>query len=151
MNTLYTHDEITIQAPASEVWAALINPNLTRKYMFGCEVICNWEKGTPLLWKGAEDGVIYVKGTLLDFEPGEKLSFTVFDPNANYEDVPSNYLTATYTLESNRDVTLLNVTQGDYAAVADGEKRYQDTMAQGGWSAVLQTIKSLAENKTSQT
>lgn len=147
MDTLFTHDQIRIQAPPTAVWDALTNPTLTPAYMFGCEVLSEWKVGSTILWKGKEDGVLYVKGRIVTLEPEKKLAFTVFDPNASYEDIPANYLTATYTLEAAQGTTLLTVTQGDYAAVEDGAHRYRDTLAQGGWSSVLESIKNLLEQK----
>lgn len=145
MQDLFTKDEIRINAPASSVWKTLVDPEKTKHYMFGCKVICDWQIGSPILWKGAEDGVIYVTGTLLALEKEKIFSFTTFDPNATYEDIADNYLTATYTLHEHGDFTTLTVTQGDYSIVADGQKRYEDTIAAGGWSAVLKQIKKLCE------
>lgn len=147
MDTLFTQDEIKIHAPASTVWNTLTNPDLTPQYMFGCTVITNWKVGDSILWKGAEDGVLYVQGTIVAIDPEKNLSFTVFDPNANYTDIPSNYLTVNYTLETVGEDTLVKVTQGDYKKVEDGAKRYEDTMSQGGWSSVLEAIKKLAEKE----
>lgn len=142
---LYTEDEINIESSPSKVWDALIDPELTKKYMFGCEVISDWKEGNPVIWKGAEDGVVYVSGQLLAFEPGKKLSFTIIDPNADYADIPENHLIATYTLTPNGSTTRLHVIQGDYATVADGDKRYQESISQGGWQPVLEAIKKLLE------
>lgn len=143
---LFTEDNVIINAPAGRVWDAMINPGLTPKYMFGCEVVCSWEIGDPIEWKGAADGVVYVTGRLLSFKPAEKLAFTVFDPHASYPDVPENYLTVTYILTPEAGSTHLKVTQGDYTEVAEGNKRYQDTMDQGGWSKVLESLKEVVES-----
>ena len=147
MSKLYTEDEVFIKAPVSKVWEALIDPEMTKQYMFGCEVECDWKPGSPVIWRGAEDGVEYVKGHLVQFEKEKCFAFTTFDPHAEYEDIPENYLTATYTLSSDHNGTTLKVTQGDYAAVAEGQKRYEDTIAQGGWGSVLAQIKAILEGK----
>ena len=81
----------------------------------------------------------------MTLEKERVFSFTTFDPNGAYEDVSENYLTATYTLTPEGDTTHLRVTQGDYATVAGGNARYEDTMSQGGWSSVLKAIKELLE------
>ena len=47
---------ITINAPASKVWNALVNPEQTKKYMFGCETVSDWQPGSSLLWKGSYEG-----------------------------------------------------------------------------------------------
>ena len=53
---LIVKNTITINAPASKVWDALTNPEQTKKYMFGCETVSDWRKGSPLLWKGNYEG-----------------------------------------------------------------------------------------------
>ncbi|GJM28493.1 MAG: ATPase [Cyclobacteriaceae bacterium] len=142
---LFTDDSIIINAPVSTVWDALINPELTKQYMFGCEAKCSWKVGDPIEWIGSEDGVVYVKGSLVTFEPNKRFAFTVFDPHGSYADIPENYLTATYTLTPEGGNTHLNVIQGDYEKVAEGNKRYQDTMDQGGWNGVLESLKKIVE------
>ena len=92
--------------------------------------------------EGAADGIVYVKGNLLKIEKEKLLQFTVFDPNMGIEDVPSNYSTVTFELSSN-SYTMLSVTQGDFAKMAESEKRYNDTVA--GWDSVFPKIKELAE------
>lgn len=145
MAALFTEDTIKINATMSEVWDALVNPEKTKQYMFGCEVVCNWQVGSPLLWKGAQDGVVYVKGKLVKLENEKVFAFTTFDPSASYEDIEANYLTATYALKKEGQHVILTVTQGDYSTVADGDKRYKDTLDQGGWSSVLEQIKEMLE------
>ncbi|MDX1908936.1 MAG: SRPBCC domain-containing protein [Bacteroidia bacterium] len=142
---IFIENEILIAAEPAAVWEALIQPSQTVQYMYGCEIVCDWQPGSPLLWKGAADGVIYVKGHLVAFEPEKTFSFTVFDPQGPYADIPANYLTATYTLTPEGGATRLRVTQGDYAIVAEGAQRYEDSHSQGGWGAVLEGIRQLVE------
>jgi hypothetical protein len=61
-----------------------------------------------------------------------------------HKDIPENYLTVTCELkEQGVNGSHLEFTQGDYAKVADGERRYKDFS--GGGDAILQGIKKLAE------
>ena len=140
---------ITINAPAAKVWDALTNPEQTKKYMFGCETVSDWKIGSPLLWKGHYEGqdMIFVKGHIADMEAGKFLAYTTIDPNnPAMEDIPENYLTVTYALSEENGQTILTVTQGDYAAVADGEKRYNESYNGGeGWNPILVEIKKLVE------
>ncbi|MDN5214854.1 SRPBCC domain-containing protein [Fulvivirgaceae bacterium BMA12] len=139
--------QITINAPASKVWDALVNPSQTKKYMFGCEVVSDFKAGSPILWKGLMEDkeVIFVKGNMVNIEPEKQLIYTTFDPNADWEDIPENYLTVTYNLTHENGLTTLSVTHGDFATVAEGEKRYNDTMSGGGWDSILQAIRNLVE------
>jgi len=146
---LIVKSEIKIQAPASKVWDALVNPEQTKKYMFGCETVSDWKKGSPLLWKGVFDGIelVAVKGDIVEIIPGKHLAYTTIDPNSGIEDIPENYLTVTYEVEEKNNETLLTVTQGDYSKVGDGDKRYEETVAGGGWMPILVEIKKLSESQ----
>ena len=136
---------IRLNAPPSTVWNALIDPKLTRKYMFGTEAVSDWKPGHSLLWKGVWEGKekIFVKGNVILNEPQRILSFTVFDPNGDIPDIPSNYTTVTYELVPDDEGTMLLVTQGDYAKVAEGEKRYKESG--DGWDTTLIKLKELVE------
>lgn len=146
--SLIVENTIVINAPASVVWNALVNPKQTKKYMFGCEALSDWKVGSPLLWKGEYEGkeMIFVKGHIVDIRPENFLAYTAIDPNSTIDDTPENYLTVTYTLSSEKGQTTLTVTQGDYNIVAEGERRYQETYNNGeGWNPILREIKKLVE------
>jgi uncharacterized protein YndB with AHSA1/START domain len=141
---------IEINAPLTEVWDALVNPEKTKVYMFGCETVSDWKTGSELLWRGNYEGkeVVFVKGHIVTLEPPTKLVYTVFDPNSTIEDIPANYLRVTYSLETKNGQTLLTVTQGDYNKVADSERRYNEAYNNGeGWNPILTEIKKLVEGK----
>ena len=147
---LIIKNEITINAPISKVWDLLTNPEQTKKYMFGCETVSDWQPGSALLWKGVweEKEMVFVKGTIVKIENQKHLSYTTFDPNNQaMEDKPENYTTVTYDLTETDGKTLLKVTQGDFARVAEGEKRYLEVNNNGeGWNPILFEIKKLAES-----
>jgi len=145
---LFIQNNITIKSPATQVWNALTNPEETKKYMFGCETVSDWQPGSPLLWKGSYEGkeMIFVKGNIVSIQPGKSLVYTVFDPNSTMEDIPENYLTVTYEISEENGQTLLVVTQGDYSIVADGERRYAESYNGGqGWNPILLEIKKILE------
>ncbi len=139
---LIVSDSITIEASPAKVWDTLVNPDMTKKYMFDCEALSDWKPGSPLVWKGATDGKVYVTGNVVEIRKNELLRYTVFDPNGGLEDIPSNCLTVTYALANKDGETLLDVSQGDYAVVENGQKRYEETV--NGWGMVLQKIKEIA-------
>jgi uncharacterized protein YndB with AHSA1/START domain len=140
---LTVRKSVTLNADACKVWDALTNPQLTKHYMYNCEVISDWKVGSPLIWKGAEDGKEYVKGNIVSIDPGRRLQFTTFDPNSEMKDTAANYTTVTYELKAENGTTELTVSQGDFSKVADGEKRYQHTV--GGWDLALKGLKELLE------
>jgi uncharacterized protein YndB with AHSA1/START domain len=145
---LIIKNTITIDAPAHTVWDILVNPQQTKKYMFGCETVSDWKVGSELLWRGVFDGVelVAVKGHIVAFHPEKLLAYTTIDPNnPAIPDLPENYTTVTYSLTEKNGSTELTITQGDYEKVTDGESRYNDSMAGGGWNSILEQIKRIAE------
>ena len=150
MEKLIIKNTIAVSAPATKVWDALVNPEQTKKYMFGCETVSDWKVGSLLLWSAKNEGkeIVYVKGHITALKPEKYLAYTVFDPHGTIPDIPENYLTVTYSLlENKNNQTILNVTQGDYNTVADGERRYKEAYKNGeGWNPILLQIKKLVEN-----
>ncbi len=147
---LFVKSRITINAPATRVWDALTNPQQTKKYMFGCEAISDYQIGSPLTWECIFDGkhIVAVTGHIKAVDQHKHLAYTTFDPNSKMEDIPVNYLTVTYTLTEQDNQTVLDVTQGDYSIVADGERRYAETYNGGeGWNPILNEIKKLVESE----
>jgi uncharacterized protein YndB with AHSA1/START domain len=145
---LIVKNSIAINAPAAKVWDVLVNPQQTKKYMFGCETVSDWKPGSDLLWRGNYEGkdMVFVKGKIVEIIPEKFLSYTTIDPNSGIEDIPENYLTVTYALKEENDQILLTATQGDYSTVGDGEKRFRETLEGGGWQPILDEIKKLVEN-----
>lgn len=149
-NPLIISNNITINASAAKIWNALVNPEETKKYMFGCEAISDWQIGSPLLWQAQHEGanMVFVKGNIVDIEKENYLAYTTIDPNnQSIPDLPENYLTVTYTISSDQGNTVLTITQGDYAKVGDGEKRYEETLAGGGWEPILIAVKKQVEEE----
>ncbi len=147
---LQVKNTITIDAPASKVWDALVNPEKTKIYMFGCETVSDWQPGSSLLWQGNFEGVdlVAVKGFIREIQPDKFLAYTVFDPNIGMEDIPENYLLVTYELSARDKQTLLTVTQSGFEKAADGERRYKEAYNSGeGWNPILVAIKKLVESK----
>jgi len=139
---------ITINAAATAVWDALVNPTKTKLYMFGCETVSDWKVGSDLLWRGNYEGkeMVFVKGKIKTIEPGKLLVYTVFDPFASYPDIPENHLNVTYKLEQQALQTILTVIQDGFEGAAEGEKRYQDVYNKGeGWNPILEQIKQVCE------
>ncbi|MBS1771454.1 MAG: SRPBCC domain-containing protein [Bacteroidetes bacterium] len=146
---LTVENTIEINAPASKVWDVLINPEQTKKYMFGCETVSDWKPGSTLIWRMMHEGqpFIPVKGEVISIDPNKELVYSVIAPdNAEIPDIPENYLFVTYRLTEHNGTTTLYVSQGDYSKVAMGEKRYRETYNNGeGWNPILVQIKAIAE------
>jgi uncharacterized protein YndB with AHSA1/START domain len=144
MTELLIRKSIEIDAAIETLWKVLTDSKFIQQYMFGCYVESDWKPGSPMLWKGASDGKLYVHGHIVAINPPHRLEYTVFDSTSTMADVPSNYLTMTYELKTRSDhASVLEVTQGDFARVEDGQRRYKDAL--GDDNSVLEGIKKLAE------
>lgn len=149
MIKLIVQNSILINANAGKVWDALVNPEQTKKYMFGCQTVSDWKIGSSLLWQAIYEGkeMVFVKGIILDLQPNRLLKYTVIDPNAPMADIPENYLNVTYGLEEQNGQTNLTVFQDGFEDAADGEKRYREVQNNGeGWNPILVEIKKLVES-----
>lgn len=148
MSKKIVKNTITIIAPVEKVWDALVNPEHTKKYMFGCETVSEWKVGDPLLWRGSYEGkeMVFVSGYVLEINAPKLLRYSVIDPNATYPHTPENHLNVTYELNNIGGVTTLHVTQDGFETAADGEKRYTDVYNNGdGWNPILVEIKKIIE------
>jgi uncharacterized protein YndB with AHSA1/START domain len=141
----FIHKTVEINVPAGALWKILTDNEFIPQYMFGCNAETDWKPGSPLLWKGAADGKLYVKGEIVTFAPPQLLEYTVIDPNnPALADIPENYLTISFTVSARgENASTLEIKQGDFTAVANGEQRYNDTV--GGDDFLLVAIKKLAE------
>jgi uncharacterized protein YndB with AHSA1/START domain len=144
MPELFIRKSIEINASPEALWRVLTDNTLIQQYMFGCVAETDWKPGSPLLWKGAADGKLYVKGSVVGVEEPHRLEYTVIDPNnPAVPDIPANYLTMIYEIREQGEASVFEIIQGDYSKVAEGQKRYEDTLK--GNDYILVKIKELAE------
>jgi uncharacterized protein YndB with AHSA1/START domain len=145
MAELFIRNMLDVDVPAAQLWKVLTENEYIPQYMFGCIAETDWKGGSPLLWRGAADGKVYVKGNIVSIDAPRRLEYTVIDPNnPALADVPENYLTMIYSLtERGERGCTLEIAQGDFSKVANGEERYRDSL--GGGDHILQAIKKLAE------
>jgi uncharacterized protein YndB with AHSA1/START domain len=114
--------ETEIDASPAQVWAALTDPTLIRRYMFGSQVETDWRQGSPILWKGEYEGGRYEdKGEIVEIQPERRLKVTHFSPLSGQEDVPASYHTLLYELRESGDGTHLSLRQDKNGSEAEAE------------------------------
>jgi uncharacterized protein YndB with AHSA1/START domain len=140
MNDLVARAEVTIDAPAENVWRALTEPELIAQYMFGSKVTTDWKVGSPITYEGEFNGNTYRdKGTILEVIANKTIKSTHFSVTSGKPDVPENYNVVTYDLVPRDGGTVLKVTQEnnpDRAMVEESEKT---------WGMMLKGLKKVVE------
>lgn len=138
---------IDIAASPARVWDTLVNPDLVEQYMYGARTESDWKVGSELLYTMNMEGakLTVVNGKILHFDTPNVLKHTLFPTTADYPNVEENHLHITYTLTPTENGTQLHIFQEGYESVANGEKRYQDTL--DGWEMVWEKLKEVAENE----
>ena len=131
---------ITIDAPRSDVWTALVSPEAARVYMFGTEVQSDWRKGSLITWEGDWEGKHYKdKGRILDVEREHLLRYSHFSPLSGQPDRPENYHTVTIELSDHGDGTEVTLTQDNNSTE---EARVH---SEKNWGSMLATLKQYLE------
>lgn len=148
MEKLIVRNSIEINAGKTKVWDILVNPEQTKKYMFGCATVSNWQIGSSLLWNAFYKGkeTTFIKGIIININPERLVKYTVIDPSTAMADIPENYLNVTYELFEENGQTKLTVSQDGFEDAENGQKRYQKVNNNGeGWNSILKQIKKLVE------
>lgn len=132
---------ITIDAPVSKVWEALTKPELIQQYLFGTEVVTDWQEGSPIIYKGMWEGKPFEdKGKVLQIEPGKLLVSTFWSVLSGKPDLPENYQTVRYELSPEGNGTRLTITQDNNASQEEANQ------SERNWKMVLDGMKKLLED-----
>jgi uncharacterized protein YndB with AHSA1/START domain len=140
MDQIVARAKVSINAPAARVWEALVKPELVKQYLYGAEIVSEWQKGSPIVYRGEWKGKSYEdKGVILDIEPGKMLKVTHFSPLSGLPDVPENYHIVTYAVAEDDGKTTLTITQENNRDQAEVDE------SEGTWNTILNNIKTLLE------
>lgn len=132
---------ITINAPISKVWDAVINPVQIKKYLFGTDTISDWKVGRPIVFKGEWEGKPYEdKGTILEIEKERILKYDYWSSMSGKEEKPENYQVITYQLEEINGQTRFSLLQENCPTEEAREH------SESNWNYVLATMKEMLEN-----
>ena len=132
---------IIINATKDKVWETITKPELVKLWQYGSDLIATWKVGSKINFRTAwKDKVFEQWGTVLEFKPLEKLSYSLFAPRPDLEDKPENYFTMSYVLTAENNATKLEIIQQDNRANAVQEE------PQGEENPVLQSLKNVVEN-----
>jgi uncharacterized protein YndB with AHSA1/START domain len=132
-----------IDAAKEEVWEALTDPELIRRYMFGTTVSTDWGVGSPITWAGEWEGKSYEdKGTVREVRPPQILEYSHFSPLSGMPDLPENYHTVRIEVMDDDGVTRVILTQdnNDTSEARDHSEK--------NWQSMLDGLKEVVEENS---
>jgi uncharacterized protein YndB with AHSA1/START domain len=139
-NTLTLNTSISINAPKSKVWMALIDPEQVKKYFFGTVLKSDWKVGSAITFSGEWEGKPYMdKGTILQIETEKILKYNYWSSFSGTEDKPENYANIVYSLEEKNGETVFSILQDGIKT-----KEARDHSEQN-WKMVMNNLKELLE------
>jgi uncharacterized protein YndB with AHSA1/START domain len=139
--TFTLNKSIHIMASANRVWHALTDPELIKVYFFGTECSCDWNKGSPIVFKGNWEGTSYEdKGRILDIEPEKFMAYNYWSSMSGKVDAPENYAEIRYELTPDTDGTTFTVIQHGIAT----QQALDHSTA--SWEFILNNLKMLVES-----
>lgn len=137
--TFVARQSTTIHADITEVWDALVDPKMIKKYLLGTEAVSDWKVGSPMIFRGEWNGKKYEdKGKILALEPERKFQYTHWSSLSGLPDTPENYRTVTFELSAANKSTILSVMQSDCT-------EQECSISEKNWASVLTTLKDLLE------
>ena len=110
----------TINAPPSEVWRALTDPDLMKRWMaepvMRIEITSDWNVGSPIVVKGHHNNVDFQnKGTILQFEPYSILRYSHLSSISLLPDVAESYTVIEFRLApTEENSTSLNIATSNF-------------------------------------
>ena len=133
---------INIHAVISNVWEALIKPEIIKQYFFGTNTITDWKVGSPIKFKGEWEGKSYEdKGTILEIQKNKLIKYDYWSSMSGIEDKPENYVIVTYQLSGKDENVNLSVLQEN---IPDEKMK---THSIENWNKVLAGLKKVVEEK----
>lgn len=131
---------VQINSPRETVWRVLTQPEYVKQYLYGAELLTDWQVGSPVIFRGEFEGYAWQdKGTVLAWEPPAQLAYSYYSGSCGLDDRPEHYAKVTCELGEMAGATVLSVRQQGYPSE---ESR---NSSDAGWDGVLAQIKALAE------
>ncbi|HSB65914.1 MAG TPA: SRPBCC domain-containing protein [Anaerolineales bacterium] len=139
-NKLIARATIIIDAPVRRVWEALTRPDDIRQYMFGTQVISDWNEGSSIVWKGEWQGQTYEdNGEILRLVPIQLIQYSHYSPLSGVPDKPENYHLVTVELSCDGKNTHVRLVQDNNTS--EEERQHSEK----NWEMMLENLKKYLE------
>lgn len=133
---------ITINAPASEVWKGITDPEIVKQYFFGTTIESDWKAGSAITYSGIHEGRAYKdKGKIIEIENEKKLRHTYWSSLSDTPDAPENYFTVMYELTEKANKTSLTITQSGNMTEEGSQHSGQN------WQKTMEGLKKVLEQQ----
>jgi uncharacterized protein YndB with AHSA1/START domain len=137
---LIANASVTINAPREKVWKALVDPEAIPQYMFGAQVVTDWQIGHPIVWRGEWKGKPYEdRGRILKLESGRLIQYSHFSPLSGREDRLENYHTVTIEVSGDGNLTTVSLNQDR------NESETARRHSEDNWKMMLEALKKYVE------
>jgi len=138
---LIATSSINIHSTLEKVWDVLTNPEKIKEYLFGTEVLTDWEIGSTIVFQGEYNGQQYKdKGNVIENKENELIKYNYWSGFSGLEDKPENYSFVTYKIEK-LDENSLNFTWHQQGFSSEEGKSHTEQ----GLRSMLKKVKELAE------
>jgi uncharacterized protein YndB with AHSA1/START domain len=141
--TLVAHVSLTVDASRATVWAALVSPDLIRRYLPATDVISEWREGSSIVWLMEWQGKpMEVRGTIRRFDTDRVLAYDHGLPisRASVRD---------HSRRADNRVTIELSDDGPHTRVSVTEENHLTSReldhSTGGWRLALHGLKALVE------
>ena len=129
-----------VNSSLAEVWEALTNPILVKRWQFGSDLLTDWKTGSEIRFRTEWEGQVFEQwGKVLEFVPNKLIRYSLFAPRPGLEDKPENYFKMNYILTEENTHIRLDIIQEDNRADAKQEA------PQGEENPILASLKALIE------
>jgi uncharacterized protein YndB with AHSA1/START domain len=138
MDNTRRESEITVAATPDDVWSALTDPEKTKSYYYGTEILSDWQPGSR--WTSESGDELYLDGEILEVQAPRRLvqSFHVAIEEPAASDPPSR---VTWEIEPVGDgLTRVRLIHEE---MPQATRDY----VEGGWERILSGLKSMLESE----
>jgi uncharacterized protein YndB with AHSA1/START domain len=141
-----THKSIQFNVPSNEVWKALTQPELMKKWMSDSEIeiVTTWEVGSPFIinaGKVSYKTAFKNTGVVLQFVKERVLEYSHLSSLSQLPDEAKNYTTIKFTLQPKDEHTLMELNLSNFPT----ESHYKHIDFY--WSVTLEILKRFLEKK----
>jgi len=137
---LTANADVTIDASLAEVWDALVNPEVIKRYMMGATVVSDWREGSPIAWRGEWKGKPFEDhGRIVELRAPRHLKYTHFSPLTGLLDVPENYHNVTVDVTGQDGAVHVTLSQDN------NKTRAARDDSQKNWEMMLKGLKNAVE------